>query len=125
MFMLYQFQSKRRLGRNKEGKSKGSMCKLIDEGRLIRKALLWKLESTPNQEILARLESRGMKLSPQALHKIHFFEIVSGISSTYKNKTEDGKPSSVNSCGRRESNPYASRHQILSLACLPISTRPQ
>ena len=27
-------------------------------------------------------------------------------------------------CGRRESNPYASRHQILSLACLPISTRP-
>ena len=28
-------------------------------------------------------------------------------------------------CGRRESNPYASRHQILSLACLPISTRPQ
>ena len=28
-------------------------------------------------------------------------------------------------CGRRESNPYASRHQILSLACLPISTRPR
>ena len=27
-------------------------------------------------------------------------------------------------CGRRESNPYALRHQILSLACLPISTRP-
>ncbi len=39
-------------------------------------------------------------------------------------KTEGGNPSSVNLCGRRESNPYASRHQILSLACLPISTRP-
>ena len=54
-----------------------------------------------------------------------FFEIVSRISSTYKNNTEGGKPSSVNLCGRRESNPYASRHQILSLACLPISTRPR
>ncbi len=54
-----------------------------------------------------------------------FFEIVSRISSTYKNNTEGGNPSSVNLCGRRESNPYASRHQILSLACLPISTRPQ
>ena len=54
-----------------------------------------------------------------------FFETVSRISSTYKNKTEGGNPSSVNLCGRRESNPYASRHQILSLACLPISTRPQ
>ena len=28
-------------------------------------------------------------------------------------------------CGRRDSNPHASRHQILSLDCLPISTRPQ
>ena len=27
-------------------------------------------------------------------------------------------------CGRRDSNPYASRHQILSLAWLPITTRP-
>ena len=54
-----------------------------------------------------------------------FFEITNRISSTYKNKTEGGNPSSVNLCGRRESNPYASRHQILSLACLPISTRPQ
>ena len=57
-------------GYTKEGKSKGSMCKLNDEGKLIRKAFLWKLENTPNQEILARLEARGMKLSPQALHKI-------------------------------------------------------
>ena len=28
-------------------------------------------------------------------------------------------------CGRRDSNPYALRHQILSLAWLPITTRPQ
>ena len=27
-------------------------------------------------------------------------------------------------CGRRDSNPYALRHQILSLAWLPITTRP-
>ena len=54
-----------------------------------------------------------------------FFEITNRISSTYKNKTEGGNPPSANSCGRRESNPYASRHQILSLACLPISTRPR
>ena len=32
---------------------------------------------------------------------------------------------SVSSCGRRDSNPYAVRHQILSLGCLPIPTRPQ
>ena len=54
-----------------------------------------------------------------------FFEIVSRISSTYKNETEGENSSSVNMCGRRESNPYASRHQILSLDCLPISTRPR
>lgn len=28
-------------------------------------------------------------------------------------------------CGWRDSNPHASRHQILSLACLPISPHPQ
>ena len=28
-------------------------------------------------------------------------------------------------CGRRDSNPHASRRQILSLVCLPISPRPQ
>ena len=57
-------------GYTKEGKSKSSMCRLNDEGRLIRKAFLWKLEGTSNQEILARLQKRGMKVSPQALHKI-------------------------------------------------------
>ena len=36
------------------------------------------------------------------------------------------RPESLNAflCGRRDSNPHASRHQILSLDCLPISTRP-
>ena len=57
-------------GYYKEGKSKNSICRLNEEGRMIRKAFLWKLEGTSNQEILSRLESRGMKLSPQALHKI-------------------------------------------------------
>jgi DNA invertase Pin-like site-specific DNA recombinase len=45
-------------GYTKEGKSKNSMCKLNDEGRLIRRAFLWKLEGTPNQEILSRLSNR-------------------------------------------------------------------
>ena len=31
----------------------------------------------------------------------------------------------LNSCGRGDSNPHALRHQILSLAWLPITTRPQ
>ena len=31
---------------------------------------------------------------------------------------------SLHLCGRRDSNPYALRHQILSLAWLPITTRP-
>lgn len=57
-------------GYTKEGKSKNSMCKLNNEGRLIRRAFLWKLEGAPNQEILARLEARGMKISHQGLHKI-------------------------------------------------------
>ena len=40
-------------------------------------------------------------------------------------KTEVGCPASVPLCGRGDSNPHALRHQILSLAWLPITTRPQ
>ena len=54
-----------------------------------------------------------------------FFEIMSRFTDNYKKVREGEKSSSLNLCGRRESNPYASRHQILSLACLPISTRPR
>ena len=53
------------------------------------------------------------------------FDIIDSLSSDYKQRTEVGFSTSVPLCGRRESNPYASRHQILSLACLPISTRPR
>ena len=35
------------------------------------------------------------------------------------------KGRAISLCGRRDSNPYAVRHQILSLGCLPIPTRPQ
>ena len=42
-----------------------------------------------------------------------------------KEKKGTSSDEDVPLCGRRESNPYASRHQILSLACLPISTRPR
>ncbi len=53
------------------------------------------------------------------------FELLGRISATYGN--EKGLPprEAVPLCGRRDSNPYALRHQILSLGCLPIPTRPQ
>ena len=36
----------------------------------------------------------------------------------------EGAAPPVLKCGRRDSNPYAVRHQILSLGCLPIPTHP-
>ena len=53
------------------------------------------------------------------------FDIIDEISSRYKTMTEAELSASVSLCGRRDSNPYALRHQILSLAWLPITTRPQ
>ena len=53
-----------------------------------------------------------------------FFDILDRYSMSYGNKKGTSSDEDVPLCGRRESNPYASRHQILSLACLPISTRP-
>ena len=50
-----------------------------------------------------------------------------GFDSLYIQKTAcaSGKEEAVIfSCGRRDSNPHASRHQILSLARLPITPRP-
>ena len=44
---------------------------------------------------------------------------------SYGHKKGTSSNEDVPLCGRRESNPYALRHQILSLACLPISTRPR
>lgn len=58
------------LGYTKTGKSLNSRCLLNDTGKLIRKALLWKLENVPNHEILSRLEVRGLKLTKQTLHHI-------------------------------------------------------
>ena len=52
------------------------------------------------------------------------FDIIDEISARYKMTTEAENPTSVPLCGRRDSNPYALRHQILSLAWLPITTRP-
>ena len=54
--------------------------------------------------------------------------VIARVSSSYKNKKEDfpeEKSSKVNLCARRDSNPHASRHQILSLARLPITPRAQ
>ncbi len=53
------------------------------------------------------------------------FDLMNKYSMSYENKKATSPLGEVALCGRRESNPYASRHQILSLACLPISTRPQ
>lgn len=58
------------MGYYKEGRSKNTICKVNDTGRLIRQAFMWKLESCSNTEILKRLETRGLKISPQQLHKI-------------------------------------------------------
>ena len=54
-----------------------------------------------------------------------FFDILDRYSISYGKEKGTSSDEDVPLCGRRESNPYASRHQILSLACLPISTRPQ
>ena len=54
-----------------------------------------------------------------------FFDILDRYSISYGDEKGTSSDEDVPLCGRRESNPYASRHQILSLACLPISTRPQ
>ncbi len=53
------------------------------------------------------------------------FDLMDRFSMSYGNEKATSPLGEVALCGRRESNPYASRHQILSLACLPISTRPQ
>ena len=58
------------LGYTKTGKSLNSRCVLNETGKLIRKALLWKLENVPNHEILSRLERRGLKITKQTLHHI-------------------------------------------------------
>ena len=54
-----------------------------------------------------------------------FFDILDRYSISYGKEKGISSDEDVPLCGRRESNPYALRHQILSLACLPISTRPQ
>ena len=53
-----------------------------------------------------------------------FFDILDRYSISYDKEKGTSSDEDVPLCGRRESNPYAARHQILSLACLPISTRP-
>ena len=54
--------------------------------------------------------------------------IILRLSDSCKNKKEEnpfGNSSSVTLCGQRDSNPHASRHQILSLTWLPITPCPQ
>ena len=58
------------LGYVKTGKSINSRCMLNEEGKLIKKALIWKSQNVPNHEILSRLEARGLKLTKQTLHHI-------------------------------------------------------
>ena len=54
--------------------------------------------------------------------------IIQRISDSYINEKEGefkNSSSFLNLCARRDSNPHASRHQILSLARLPITPRAQ
>ena len=57
-------------GYYKEGTSKNTMCRLNNEGTLIRQAFLWKLDGYSNSDILEKLEARGLKLTKQTLHYI-------------------------------------------------------
>ena len=47
------------------------------------------------------------------------------VSRAQKKETGEHSAISKKTCERRDSNPYARRHQILSLAWLPITTRSQ
>lgn len=58
------------MGYYKEGKSKNTICRLNDTGKLIRQAFLWKLNLCSNSEILEKLNTRGLHISKQQLHKI-------------------------------------------------------
>ena len=58
------------MGYYKEGKSKNTVCRLNETGKLIRQAFLWKLDGCANGDILDKLEARGLKISKQTLHKI-------------------------------------------------------
>ena len=54
--------------------------------------------------------------------------IIHSISVSYENKKEgesENSPSKKTLCGEWDSNPHGSRHQILSLARLPITPSPQ
>ena len=54
--------------------------------------------------------------------------IIHNISISYENKKEGeskNSPSKITLCGEWDSNPHGSRHQILSLARLPITPSPQ
>lgn len=46
-------------GYYKEGKSKNTVCRLNETGKLIRQAFLWKLDGCANGDILDKLEARG------------------------------------------------------------------
>ncbi len=53
------------------------------------------------------------------------FDIMDKYSMSYGETKRTASSEAVPLCGRRDSNPHASRHQILSLARLPITTRPR
>ena len=64
----------------------------------------------------------------RTINENHALVIMSRISDSYKNKKEENSlenSSFLSECGQRDSNPHASRHQILSLTWLPITPCPQ
>ena len=58
------------LGYYKEGKSRETYCYLDNTGKLLAKAFKWKLQGDSNKDILVKLESHGLKISKQTLHKV-------------------------------------------------------
>ncbi|MBQ9309459.1 MAG: recombinase family protein [Bacteroidales bacterium] len=57
-------------GYYKTGKSRSTECHLNENGKLLKKAFIWKLQGVAGTEILKRLSAHGLDLSQQRLHQI-------------------------------------------------------
>lgn len=58
------------LGYTKKGKSLGTTFTINEEGKLIKKAFIWKLQGVANCQIIEKLKSYGLTLTKQKLHNI-------------------------------------------------------
>ena len=76
----------------------------------------------------ARIRGHFSRTIFTVIHENYALGIIHNISEGYENKKEvrsEFLTSKKTLCGQRDSNPHASRHQILSLTWLPITPCPQ